>query len=86
MLFIITTQAKLGLQGHGIRETAFHTLFDGVAGRVDKVIEEFQNENVPGVGDREIFLENTEQSFHVSFIGSCFQLEEILEGLNLDIQ
>src|SRR6476620_11742418 len=84
MLFIVTAQAKLGFQGNSIGQSTLHTLFDGVTGRVNKIIKKLQYENVTGVRDREVFLEHTEQTLYVSFVRSGFELEKLFEGLNLN--
>src|SRR6476660_3507292 len=86
MLLIITAQTKLGLQGHRIRKTAFHTLFNRVTWRIDEIIQKLKHENVTGVRNRKVLLKYTEQSFNVSLVRSSFQLKEFLKGLNLNSQ
>ncbi len=86
MFFIITTQTQFRLQGYCVSKSSFHAFLNGVAGRIDEIIKKLKDENVSGIGNREIFLKHTEQSFNISFIRSCFQLEEFFERLNLDVE
>src|SRR5258705_12853762 len=86
MFLIITAKTKLCFERNSISQTSFHTLFDGITGRVDKIIKEFQHENVAGIRDRKIFFEHPEQTFNISFIRGCFQLEKFFKGLNLDVE
>src|SRR5438270_14031355 len=60
MLFIITAKTELCFKRNRISKSSFNTLFYGVSRRVDKIIEEFQHENIPGISDRKILFENTE--------------------------
>jgi hypothetical protein len=52
---------------------------NAVAGRVDEVIKEFENELITGVSDWEILTEHFEQSLRCAILGIRFQLEEFLE-------
>ena len=54
MIRIRAIQFQLSLQRHTIGQTALQTLVDGVAGRVDIVIQELKNEVITRVGDREV--------------------------------
>ena len=72
MLLIITAQTKFGFQGNSVSQPSFHTLFDSIAGRVNKVIQELQNENIPGISNRKILFEHTEQTFNVTFVRCGF--------------
>src|SRR5450432_1641841 len=83
MLFVVTAEAEFRLQWHGISKTALHTLFDGVTGRINKIIQEFQHENIPRIGDREIFLEHFEQAFNITLVRRGLQLEEFFKRLDL---
>src|SRR4030095_5701732 len=86
VFLIITAQTKFGFERNSISQSSFHTLFDGITGRIDKIIKELQHENVAGIRDRKIFFEHSEQTFNVSFIRSCFQLEKIFERCDLDVE
>jgi hypothetical protein len=68
MLFIITAQAQLGLQGNCIGKTTLHTLGNGVTGWINKIIEELKYEDVAGIADGKILLEHPEETFVVSLI------------------
>src|SRR5690349_3142220 len=67
MLFIITAQTKFGLKRNSIGQSSLHTLFDRITRRIDKIIQELQHENVPGISYRKIFFEHTEQTFDIPF-------------------
>ena len=71
VFFVVTAQAQFGLEGNGIGQPPFDTLFDGVTGRVNKIIQEFQHEDVPRIRDREILLKYTEKPFVITFVGRC---------------
>jgi hypothetical protein len=86
VLLVVTAQAQFGFEGNGIGEPALHTLFDGIAGRIDEIVQELQYENVAGVRDRKVLLEHLEETLVVAFIGGGFQLEIVLERLDLDLQ
>jgi len=79
-------QFEFGLQGHAIGETAFDTLFDGIPGRVNEVIEELEYELVAGVRDREVLCEHLEKAFVLPVLGVGFELEELLERRQLDFE
>ena len=85
MLLIVTTQAQLGLERNGIGKATLHTLFDGVTGRINKIIKELQHEDVPCIIDGEILLENLEETFVVTLIRRGLKLEIILERLDLNL-
>src|SRR5664279_5458365 len=80
MLFIVTAQAQFGFQRNCVSQTTLHTLFNGVTGRIDEVVQEFQHENVPRIGDREIFLEHFEQAFYITLVRCGFQLEKLFKS------
>ncbi len=84
VLFVVTAQTKLGLQRNAVGQATLHTLRDGVARRVDEVVEELKVKNAPRVGDGEVFLEYPVQTFQSPIFGRRFQLEKFLEGFELD--
>ena len=51
---VSTIQFHLGLQRYTIGQSALETLVNGVAWRIDKVIQELKNEIITCVGDREV--------------------------------
>src|SRR5690348_3647937 len=61
VLLVVTAQTQFCFEWHGIGQSTLHTLFDGVTGRINKVVEKLQYENVPRISDREIFFEHPEQ-------------------------
>ncbi len=72
VFLIITAQTKFGLQGNSISQSSFHTLFNGVTGRIDKIIQKLQYENVPGISNRKIVFKHTEQTFDIPLVRSSF--------------
>ena len=86
MIRVGAIQFQLSLQRYAIGETTLQALVDGVAGRVDIVIQELKNEVITRVGDREILGEDFVEAFVFPVVRIGFQLEEILERLKLNIQ
>ena len=62
------------------------TLLNGVTGRVNVIVQEFQDEIVPGVGYREVLRENFIESFVLALFRWCVQLKEILERFELNLK
>ncbi len=71
VLLIITRQPKLRLQRHAVGQSPLHTLVDGVPRRVNKVVQEFKHEDIPGISDGEILLKNAVQTFVSSVFRGC---------------
>ena len=86
MLGVRAVEFQLGLEGHAVGQTHVQTFVDAVAGRVDEIVYEFEDEVVPGVGDGENLLEYFEQSFITAVFRCGVQLEEVLERLQLYLQ
>jgi len=55
-------------------------------GGFNEIIQEFQHEVVPCVGYREILRKKLVQPLIDPVFRICFQLEKILEGLDLNIK
>ena len=85
VLGVRAVELQLGLEGHAVGQTHVQTFVDAVAGRVDEIVYEFEDEVVPGVGDGEN-LEYFEQSFITAVFRCGVQLEEVLERLQLYLQ
>ena len=86
MLLIRAGKAELCLQRDIVGQASVKTLLDGILRRIDKVIDELQPVAVPRILNREYFLEDLVQSFILPVLRGGFQLEEILEGLQLHLQ
>ena len=86
MVRVSAVELEFGFQGHRIGQTAVETLVDGVAGRIDIIIEELEYEVVTGVGDREILRKHLVESLVVPLFGRGVELKEILERLKLDLE
>src|SRR6185295_18753725 len=72
VLLVITAQAEFCLERNSIRQATLHTFFNGIAGRIDKIIEELEYKNVARISNRKILAKYTEQTFDVSFVRCCF--------------
>ena len=57
-----------------------------VSEKYDIIIQEFEFEIVSRIGDGEILFEDFEQAFVQTVVGVGLNLEEIPEGLNLNIE
>ena len=86
MLDIVAREFHLGFERHAIGEAAFDALVHRVAGTVDVVVEELEDEAVALVGDGEVLGEDSVEAFVVPFFRIGVDLEELLEGLQLDVQ
>src|SRR5258705_12016574 len=71
MFLIITAQTKFGFERNSVGQSPFHTFFNRIAWRINKIIKEFQYENVPGISDPKIFFEHSEQTFTITFVRIC---------------
>ncbi len=67
MVGIGTIELKLGFEGDTVSESALQTLFNGVARRVDIVIQELKYIVVAGIHDREVFRKHLVKSLIISF-------------------
>lgn len=86
ILRIITRQFQLGFQRHAVSQATLDTLLNGVARRVDVIVQELESEIAPRIRDGEILLEDLEEAFVEPVVGIGLDLEEILERLQLYIQ
>ena len=77
---------EFGFQRHAVGQTAFQTLLDGIARRVDIVVDELKNEIVPSVGNREILLKNLVQPLILTILGCRVHLEKVPERFELYLQ
>ena len=74
------------LKRHAVCQPTVKTLFNRVSWWVNKVIQEFKHEVVSCIRNRKVFSENLEKTLVLTVFRRCFQLKEILERLNLNIQ
>ena len=86
VLRVFATQFHLGFQRHAVSQAALDALLDGIAGRIDVIIQEFEFEIVSRIGDGEILLEDFEQTFVQTVVGVGLDLEEVFERLDLDVE
>src|SRR5512143_834652 len=68
VFLIITAKTKFGFERNRIGQSSFHTLFDSVTWRVNKIIKELQHENVTSIRDRKVFFEHPEQTFNIPLV------------------
>ena len=81
MVRICTFQFQLSLQGYAIRQPALQTFVNGVAWRIDIVIQELKNVAVARIGDREVLGEHLIQTVILSFLRRSVQLQEVFKRL-----
>ena len=74
MVRICAIQLHLGLQRYAIGQTAFKTLINRVARRVDIVVQELKNEIIARISDREVLGEHLIQTVVLTFFRWCVQL------------
>ena len=86
MFGIRAVKFQFCLEGHTVGQTALQTLFDGVARRVDIIIQKLKNEIVSGVHDGEILTEHFVQTVVLALFWWGIQLEEVMKRLQLHLQ
>ena len=74
MIGICTIKFHLRLQGHTIGQSTLQTFFNGISRRIDKVIQELENEIITRIGDREVLGEHLIQTVILAFLRWGFQL------------
>ena len=79
MIGIGTVQFQLCLQGYAIGQTMLQTLFNSIAGRVNVIVQKFQNKVVSSVRYRKVLREHLVETFVLAFLWRGVQLKEILE-------
>ena len=86
MVGVSTVEFEFSLQRYAISESTLQTLINGVAWRVDIVIQELKNEIITCVGDGEVLGEHLIQAVILAFLRRSIQLQEISERLQLHIE
>ena len=86
VLRIGAVQLQLRLQRHTVRQATLDAFFDAVTWRVDEVVQEFENELVPRIGDRKVLVEHLEESLGIPVLRLGFQLEKLAERAKLDVE
>ncbi len=79
MLVVRAIEFQLGFQRNTIRKSALEALLDRITRRVDVVVDELQNEVVPGVRDGEVLLKHLVEAFVLAVLGRGVHLEKIPE-------
>ena len=79
-------QFQAGLQRYAVGQSAFDALLDGVARRIDEIVNKLQYKLVSRVCYGEVLAESLVESFVFSFVRFGFELEEIPERFDLDVQ
>jgi hypothetical protein len=77
---------QLGLERHIVGQTAEQALLNRIAGRINVVVEKLQHVVVTGVGNREILGENFVKTLLLAILRGRIQLQEVVEGLELDVE
>ena len=83
---VVARELEFSFQRDAVGEPALDAFLDGVARRVDEIVLEFEGVNITGIRDGKILLEDLEETFVESVVGVGLDLEEVLEGLELNIQ
>ena len=86
MIRISTVEFQLGLERHIVGQTAEQALLNRIAGRINVVVEKLQHVVVTGVGNREILGENFVKTLLLAILRRRIQLQEVVEGLELDVE
>ena len=79
-------KAEFRLQGDIVGEAPLKAFLDRILGRIDEIIDKAELVVVPRVLDRENFLEYLEQTLVAAAFGRGLELEEVPEGLELDLE
>ena len=79
-------KAEFRLQGDVVGKAPLKAFLDRILGRIDEVIDKAEFVVVPRVLDRENFLEYLEQTLVAAAFGRGLELEEVPEGLELDLE
>ncbi len=79
-------EGQRGLERRGIRHVALDALLDGVLRLAKRVADEVQREVLVDIGDREQVLEDPLESDVFAVVRSGIQLEQRLEGANLNVE
>ena len=86
VLGVFTAQLHLGFQRYTVGQAAFDALLDGVTGRINVIIQEFKFEIVSRIRDGKILFEDFVQAFVQTVVRIGFNLEEVFERLDLNIE
>ena len=86
MVGIGTIQFHLSLQRHAVGQTALQAFINGIAGRVDIIIEELKHEVVARIGDGEVLSKHLIQAIVLALLWWSVKLEEITEGFQLHVE
>ncbi len=79
-------ELELSLEGDTVGQTTLQTLVDGIARRVDVVVEKLEDKVVAGVGDGEILGKHLEKALVLTLLRRCVKLKEVLERLQLHLE
>ena len=86
MIWVGAVKFHLCLQRNTVSQSSLEALVDGVARRIDIVVEEFKNEVITSIGDWEVLREHLIQAIVLSFLRRSVQLQEIAERLQLHVE
>ena len=86
VLWVFAAEFHLGFEWYTVGETTFDALLDGVAWRIDIVIQEFKFEIVSRICDGEILFEDFVEAFVQAVVWIGLNLEEVFERLDLNVE
>ena len=79
VLVVRAVKLELRLQRDAVRKAALEALLDRITRRVDIVVDELQNEIVPGIRNGEILLKHLVQPLALAVFGRGVHLEKVPE-------
>ena len=86
MFRVTARKAEFCLQRNTVSLSSFQTLFDRILRRVNEIINELELVVIAGIFDRENLLKHLVETFVLPVLRGSFELEEILEGLQLHFE
>ena len=86
MLDIVAGKLQFGFQGNTVCQTSFKAFVHRIAGSVDVIIKEFEDETISRIGDREVLGESLVKALVVTQLGVGVDLEKFPERFQLNIQ
>ena len=86
MLGISARKAEFCLQRNTVGQASLKTFLDRILGRINEVIDKTKFIVVPRVLGRENLLEYLEQTLVAAAFGGGLQLEEVTEGLQMNLE
>jgi len=71
MFRIGAVEFQLGLKRDAEGQASFNTFLDGITRGINLVIDKFEHEIIPGIGNRKVLLKNSEKSLIFPVFRCC---------------